>query len=293
MVAAKSVRKVNNPNITFQQAREVFEQKFSLNTEASTIQRINAVVDMFGADTPLASVTSQDVYQSVDALQVSGSTKNRYASAISKLYRIAAITSGYGGHNPARQIVKWKEGKGRKTYFSQADLTKLLEVARASAYPKLRLLILMAAVTGLRRGNLTRIAHGDIDLEGKSIIVRRTKNGTPFMAMITDQVVTELAPFYRPHEPSKLLFEGRTGKPYVLDKEYRKALTRAGLDRAEDVCFHTMRHTTASLAAQSGASILQVMDLLNHKTPTMAARYAHMNTKARGTLVNSLFSDLK
>ena len=293
MGIAKSVRKASNPNITFKQVREVFDAKFSQHVDTTTVQRIGAVIEMFGEDTPIASVTSQDVYQAVDNLDVAGSTKNRYASAISKLYRIAATTSGYGGHNPARQIVKWKEGRGRKSYFSQAELSKLLEAARASAYPKLRLLILMAAVTGLRRGNLTRITQADIDFEGKSIMIRRTKNGTPFVAMITDQVLTELAPYYRPDQPSQLLFAGRTGKPYSLDKEYRKALSRAGLDKADDVCFHTMRHTTASLAAQSGASILQIMDLLNHKTPTMAARYAHMNTKSRETLVNALFSDLK
>jgi integrase len=285
MKVTKSVRPVSNP--TFQQVYDIFEKKFP-GTDKAGIQRMQAVIEMFGADTPIADINSQDVYQTVDELNVSGATKNRYASAISKIYRVAAVAAGYGGHNPARQIVKWKEGKGRKTYFTAVELNKLLEVARASSYPKLRLLILMGVVTGLRRGNLTRICHGDIDIQNRSIIVRRTKNGTPFVAMITDQVVAELAQFYRPDQPSQLLFAGKTGRPYVLDKEYRLALTRAGLDKG-DACFHSLRHTTASLAAQSGASILQVMDLLNHKTPTMAARYAHLNTKSRETLVNALF----
>ena len=289
MKAQKSARQPSNP--TFGQVFEIFEKKFP-STDKTGIQRMQAVIDAFGKDTPIGDINNQDVYQTVDALPVSGSTKNRYASAISKLYRVASIAAGYSGHNPARQIVKWKEGKGRKTYFTAAELNKLLEVARASSYPKLRLMILMGVVTGLRRGNLTRITHGDIDIEGKSILVRRTKNGSPFVAMITDQVIAELAPFYRPDMPSQLLFAGRTGKPYILDKEYRLALARAGLDKHEDACFHTLRHTTASLAAQSGASILQVMDLLNHKTPAMASRYAHLNTKSRETLVNSLFGSV-
>jgi integrase len=289
MRAAKSFIKPENP--TFGQVYQIVELRFPTSDKAG-IQRMQAIIKAFGEDTPIGDINKLDVYQTIDKLPVTGSTKNRYASALSKLYRVASIASGYAGHNPAREIVKWKEGRGRKTYFTAAELNKLLEVARASSYPKLRLLILMGVVTGLRRGSLTRITHGDIDFEGKSILVRRTKNGTPFVAMMTDQVISEIAPFYRPDQPSQLLFAGRTGKPYILDKEYRLALKRAGLDKYEDACFHTLRHTTASLAAQSGASILQVMDLLNHKTPAMAARYAHLNTKSRETLVNNLFGNV-
>jgi integrase len=59
---------------------------------------------------------------------------------------------------------------------------------------------------------------------------------------------------------------------------FSKAWTTA-LRRAEisDFRFHDLRHTCASYLAMSGASLLEIADVLGHKTLQMVQRYAHLS----------------
>jgi integrase len=43
----------------------------------------------------------------------------------------------------------------------------------------------------------------------------------------------------------------------------------------EDLRFHDLRHTGAVMAAQSGATLAELMARLGHTTPAMAIRYQH------------------
>ena len=43
-----------------------------------------------------------------------------------------------------------------------------------------------------------------------------------------------------------------------------------------DLRFHDLRHTGAVLAAQTGATLAELMNRLGHSSPTMAMRYQHV-----------------
>ena len=43
-----------------------------------------------------------------------------------------------------------------------------------------------------------------------------------------------------------------------------------------DFRFHDLRHTFASYLAMNGASLLEIAEVLGHKTLTMVKRYAHL-----------------
>ena len=43
-----------------------------------------------------------------------------------------------------------------------------------------------------------------------------------------------------------------------------------------DFHFHDLRHTFASYLAMNGASLLEIAELLGHKTLAMVRRYAHL-----------------
>jgi integrase len=51
------------------------------------------------------------------------------------------------------------------------------------------------------------------------------------------------------------------------------ALLRAGL--AGTFRFHDLRHTAASFLAMSGASLIEIAEILGHKTLAMVRRYSH------------------
>jgi integrase len=61
-----------------------------------------------------------------------------------------------------------------------------------------------------------------------------------------------------------------------FDRAWQNSLKLA--DLPDDWTFHHCRHIAASILAQSGASVVTIMQALNHKTPLMAIRYSHLNT---------------
>jgi integrase len=61
------------------------------------------------------------------------------------------------------------------------------------------------------------------------------------------------------------------GNPY--EHAWQAALLRAGLTGT--FRFHDLRHTAASYLAMSGASLIEIAEILGHKTLAMVRRYSH------------------
>jgi len=265
--------------------------KATWTKDHNTLARAEWWVDLLGWSTPLPKVTTVQVRRALKARnEWSGSTKNRYCSALSSIYKYATSELEYEGDNPARQTVRWKEGKRRTRALNLDEIRTLLAACLRSDYPKLRLLVLTALTTGMRRGSILSLRWSDIDFINRRAAVEKTKNGTPFVAVLTKELSDEMARWYRDGMQNDLIFEGSMkGKPICFDKSFRSACHRANL--GEDVVFHTLRHTFATIAAARGATTLQLMELMNHKTPSMAARYTHLNVKDREQLVGRLFAD--
>lgn len=71
-----------------------------------------------------------------------------------------------------------------------------------------------------------------------------------------------------------LVFPNATGeKPLGIRNAFEDAVERAGL---KDFRFHDLRHTFASYLAMNGASLLEIAEVLGHKTLAMVKRYAHL-----------------
>jgi integrase len=63
-----------------------------------------------------------------------------------------------------------------------------------------------------------------------------------------------------------------TCNPAPLGRAFDKARAAAG---RPDLHFHDLRHTGAVLAAQTGATLAELMARLGHSTPGAAMRYQH------------------
>jgi integrase len=75
--------------------------------------------------------------------------------------------------------------------------------------------------------------------------------------------------------PESLLFSAKHGEhlaPATLNRHCYKARVAAG---RPDLRFHDLRHSGAVLAAQSGATLAELMSRLGHSTPAAALRYQH------------------
>ncbi len=62
-------------------------------------------------------------------------------------------------------------------------------------------------------------------------------------------------------------------KPFSFRPYWNVAVERA---KVKDFRFHDLRHTAASYLAMNGATLLEIADVLGHKTLEMMKRYAHL-----------------
>jgi integrase len=147
----------------------------------------------------------------------------------------------------------------------------------------------MAITTGARRGELLGLRWNDIDLERQTAYVQTTKNGQPKVLPLTDRVTKELTRFRQ--QDASLIFnsEVNPSKAFCFNKQWKKALAIAEVDNFR---FHDLRHTTASYLAMSGASLLEIADVLGHKQISVTQRYAHLCIDHKEKLINSVMKDL-
>ena len=138
--------------------------------------------------------------------------------------------------------------------------------------PRYRALVLMAAFTGLRRGELFGLTRSRLDLLHRTVKVTeqrqqlrdgtlivgppKTDAGRRTVALpgpLIPEIVTHLD-MYSLASPDALVFTGEKGGPLrdaVWQSKWAKARTAVGLPH---VHFHDLRHVANTLTAASGAS---------------------------------------
>ena len=173
-----------------------------------------------------------------------------------------------------------------------------------------RVLILTAAWCALRFGELTELRRHDLELaaddSGGWLHVRRAvtwpTQHTPVVstpksaAGIRDVAIPpHLVPMLRAHienyampGPDGLIFPNTEGKHMhhgSLYKVFRRARKEIG---RPDLRFHDLRHTGATMAAQAGATMRELMDRLGHSTPQAALIYQHAAADRQAELATRL-----
>lgn len=171
---------------------------------------------------------------------------------------------------------------------SPAEVVALVEAIT----PRYRTAVLIAAWCGLRRGEIAGLLVDDVDLAARTITVRRNRVeplSLPAGASDRDPktqagrrtvaVPPHLIPVLRLHLEQyagpERLFISRDGSPLrgnTLYQAFVRARGKVGLD---ELTIHDLRHTGATLAAQTGASLADLMKRLGHSSMAAARRYMH------------------
>jgi len=131
-------------------------------------------------------------------------------------------------------------------------------------------------------------------------IFRNTKNGdtraVPLVGHLKDVLQEQIRWVKRNYrnmdpKPSKRwLFPSHDGQaPIDLRYPWVKARDAAGL---VDFRFHDLRHSTASYLAMSGASQLEIAEVLGHRTLQMVKRYSHLSESHVKGLITRLDKSL-
>ena len=220
--------------------------------------------------------------------RLSNATINRYKASISVIFTHACRYYNLKD-NPSRHIPSLPENNERTRFLSEAERTRLFASCRASHWDKLYLIVLLAITTGARKGELTNLRWNDIDFERRTAYVSTTKNGQPKVLPLTDSVIKELQLFN--NNDSGLIFASKVKEEvaYCFTNPWKKALEDAEI---KDFRFHDLRHSCATYLAQSGASLLEIADVLGHKQISVTKRYAHLCIEHKSSLINRVMGSI-
>ena len=224
----------------------------------------------------------------------SSATLNRYMVAIAAVFTWAVeqrLTPKAWVH-PCRGIRRLPESAGRVRFLDAAERTRLFDAVRASQYPRLYAMTLMAMKTGARRGELLSLTWRDIDLKTGIASLGRTKNGDRRTLVLLPDVIEALTPF-KSSDPTRFVFGSVRSKyqvPTSIDSAWRDAVERA---QVKNFKFHDLRHCCASYMAQAGADLSVIAEVLGHRKLDMTRRYAHLTTQTKASAMLAALGDIQ
>ncbi|MFQ2315844.1 tyrosine-type recombinase/integrase [Aeromonas caviae] len=274
-------------NLTTVTLAEAIRQYLDQHTGKDTniIQRLGWWSERIG-DKPVGKVTRQQVKAGLGALEDDGkapATLNRYRSALSSVFSWFCDKHDLK-HNPAREVKQKTEDNARSRFLSDDELARLLTATRASNWDRLHLLVSMAITTGARRSELLGLRWSDVDLKARTAHLATTKNGSQRVLTLPPTMVEALLPFRQVGNAYLFPHPRELNAPFRnFDCYWQVALVAAEIT---DFHFHDLRHTCASILAMSGASLLEIGQVLGHKSPAMTARYAHLCNAHKQTLTD-------
>jgi integrase len=133
----------------------------------------------------------------------------------------------------------------------------------ASKYPTLRLRVLLAVTTGLRRGDIETLRVGDIHFDRNTIATRNRKAGKAMAERpVPEAIVTELS-------------NHAAGLPDGQERLFPDRFSPKKWDRVREkvkfpgLTFQVLRKTFASLLAQRGVPTAVTQRLLEHSSPQL------------------------
>ncbi len=244
---------------------------------------------------PLSSLTPQRIRIWHADLRADAEQRRRGESALRTSYRVlrailsTAVEDGLIGRNPCIIRKAGSEVAPTRPLLQEREVWALADAVP----PRYEALVWLAAGTALRSAELSALRRCDVDLQRRELRVARAyvepvrspayfgppKSDAGVRTVALPQVIV---PVLEEHldrwaeaGPEGLLFTSEKGGPLSRHnrKWWRAAVLQAGLDPRTHL--HDLRHAGLTLAAQSGATLRELMALAGHSSPRAALIYQH------------------
>ena len=235
------------------------------------------------------------------------------ASTAAKCYRLlrailnTAVDDGLLAANPCTIRGAGAEKAAERKLPTLEQVFELADAVK----PRYRALVLAAAFSGLRRGELfgLRRAHVDVDRGTVTVELQRQQlargehivgppksdAGMRTVALppeAFEPLAVHLERFVAP-QASAWVFTGDKGGPLregVWQHEWAQARGKVGLPGLH---FHDLRHVAATLAAETGAGVKEIMYRIGHSSPQAALRYQHASQRRDRSIADGISKLIK
>jgi len=255
--------------------RQEFLPKYcnwSERTRKGEASRLKILCEQFGT-LPLSAVTASAIKAWLSKRAAEGlspATQNRYLAALKSIYK-AAVTYGFCKTNPAAVVTMQTEPIKPKDVLDDEEFERLLSELPDYA----RRIVLAAAETGMRAGEIRRLRWEDVDLRAGELRVAIAKNNEFRVVPLTVRVRTMLEEMWQQVTPHPTA-------PVFVDVDFKKglvaALKRAGIEKR--ISLHSFRHQFATRAIEAGVSSFHLQAIGGWKSPTMLQRYGKVRNRA-------------
>jgi integrase len=203
-----------------------------------------------------------------------------------------------GGLAPDEELELWE-----CIYLSPAEIARLLALAKDRARePESYLLHALPAYTGMRRGEVIRLAWADVDLDGRLVRARSRKQSrrraeTVRSIDLHPDLVVILTDWKRQHPKGQVVVsDPATGGPLNSGQANRLFWqplrgTEWSLDPTKNwykIGYHTYRHSFVSNLAAAGVDQRAIDEWVGHSTDAMRRRYRHLFPATRRTAIEAL-----
>lgn len=197
-------------------------------------------------------------------------TVDRKLAFLRSVVRAAAHKWEWVSHPPYVEL--YNDEEMRERYLEPHEIQRLVE-ALPSPYDDMAL---FAVSTGLRQGNVFGLKWGEVNLVGKMARFPGMvmKNGKAFSIALNETAVSVVRRWIGRHQEHVFCKDDGTPVRELPSKMWAAVLKEAGL---EDVRWHDLRHTWASLLRQAGISLADLQEMGGWQSASMVKRYAHIN----------------
>ncbi|MCW2599352.1 MAG: traSA:integrase fusion protein [Frankiales bacterium] len=228
----------------------------------------------------------------------------RHVHALLSTMLSDAVEEGLLLTNPCRKTTLPRAPKTEAVYLSPAQL----ELLAAAIDPHYRCLLLTAAGTGMRWGELTGLRRDRLDLLRRRLRIDQTlvdingelsfgqpkTRGSARTVTLPDPVLQALSAHLVGHA-TDLVFTSPEGEPLRRSNFYHRvwipAVRAARLQPAPR--FHDLRHTHVALLIAAGVPIKAIQERPGHASIVMTMdRYGHLLESVDEDLLNALNSRL-
>ncbi|HVQ58118.1 MAG TPA: site-specific integrase [Solirubrobacterales bacterium] len=238
----------------------------------------------------------------------SAHTRDNTLKLLTQIFKFAQLRN-WCRENPCQGVRRPRIRQSEDIRFlGKAELEALLEAIDVSEVPfgsTDRAMILTAAMTGMRQGELLALRWRDVDWQARRIRVRRNyvrghwvlpksrsgERSIPLSSRVAEELRAHLERSIFPSADDLVFAHPLSGEPLPngpLVRRFKKALKAAGV---REIRFHDLRHTFGTRIAAAGIPMRTLQEWMGHRDFRTTLIYADYEPRENeSAMVDQAFS---
>lgn len=213
-------------------------------------------------------------------------TVNKYLMCLSGVLTYAVKDLELIPVNPMSNVTQMPKPSGRKRFLSLDEIQSYMAACKEHS-KMIYLFVLISITTGARFNEVRTLKTENFNYQNQQVYYLDTKNKESRGVYIEKAILDFLSEYLKERDIKNgyIFLNKKKTKLASIKETLENIVTDLGF---KDFHLHDMRHTTASYIAMNGGSLLDIAEILGHKSLTMARRYSHLTEKHTATMLGKV-----